>query len=147
MSGKAAIGNSRSIKVDYLTRVEGEGSIHVKLKGDQVQDVQLGIFERSGSWRGTAAQPTAAGSCRRTPCGNCCPASGAAPLARPPGDRRAANLGPPLAHSVDSRMLRGDPQLPLPLGFICDGVKPQVVAQALLFLAAPLFRHWRAPRG
>ena len=45
-------------------------------------------------------------------------------------------------HSVDSRMLRGDPQLPLPLGFICDGVKPQVVAQALLFLADPLFRHW-----
>src|ERR1039457_1515340 len=45
MSGKADIGNSRSIKVDYLTRVEGEGSIHVKLKGDQVQDVQLGIFE------------------------------------------------------------------------------------------------------
>ena len=47
MNGKAAtkVSNSRSIKVDYLARVEGEGSIQVKLKGDQVQDVQFGIFE------------------------------------------------------------------------------------------------------
>lgn len=45
MSGKAATGGSRSVKVDYLARVEGEGSILVKLKGDQVQDVRFGIFE------------------------------------------------------------------------------------------------------
>ena len=45
MSAKTATGNSRSIKVDYLTRVEGEAAIAVKLKGDQVQDVQLQIFE------------------------------------------------------------------------------------------------------
>ncbi|HTT64119.1 MAG TPA: Ni/Fe hydrogenase subunit alpha [Bryobacteraceae bacterium] len=45
MRATASTGSSRSIKVDYLTRVEGEGSILVKLKGDQVQDVQLGIFE------------------------------------------------------------------------------------------------------
>jgi len=38
-------GGSRSIKVDYLTRVEGEGSISIKLKGDEVHDVQLQIFE------------------------------------------------------------------------------------------------------
>ena len=45
MTGKAGGNGSRSIKVDYLTRVEGEGSILVKLKGEQVQDVQLRIFE------------------------------------------------------------------------------------------------------
>ena len=45
MSAKTATGNSCSIKVDYLTRVEGEAAIAVKLKGDQVQDVQLQIFE------------------------------------------------------------------------------------------------------
>jgi len=45
MTGKAGANGSRSIKVDYLTRVEGEGSILVKLKGEQVQDVQLRIFE------------------------------------------------------------------------------------------------------
>jgi sulfhydrogenase subunit alpha len=45
MSAKATTGNSRSIKVDYLTRVEGEAAIAVKLKGDQVQDVQFQIFE------------------------------------------------------------------------------------------------------
>src|SRR5579885_3486941 len=38
-------GPSRNIKVDYLTRVEGEGAVHVKLKGGQVQDVQMRIFE------------------------------------------------------------------------------------------------------
>lgn len=36
---------STSIKVDYLARVEGEGALHVKLKGDRVQDVKLKIFE------------------------------------------------------------------------------------------------------
>ncbi len=34
-----------SIKVDYLARVEGEGALHIKLKGDRVQDVKLKIFE------------------------------------------------------------------------------------------------------
>ena len=43
MSGKN--NGAVSIKVDYLARVEGEGSIRIKLKGDQVQDVQLHIFE------------------------------------------------------------------------------------------------------
>jgi sulfhydrogenase subunit alpha len=36
---------SRTIKVDYLARVEGEGSLVVKLKGDKVTDVKLKIFE------------------------------------------------------------------------------------------------------
>ena len=36
---------SRTIKVDYLARVEGEGALLVKLKGDRVVDVKLKIFE------------------------------------------------------------------------------------------------------
>jgi len=36
---------SRTIKVDYLARVEGEGAIHVKVKGSKVTDVKLNIFE------------------------------------------------------------------------------------------------------
>jgi coenzyme F420-reducing hydrogenase alpha subunit len=36
---------SKTIKVDYLARVEGEGGLYVKLKGDEVTDVQLRIFE------------------------------------------------------------------------------------------------------
>lgn len=36
---------SRTIKVDYLARVEGEGSLYVKIKDDKVQEVKLGIFE------------------------------------------------------------------------------------------------------
>jgi len=37
--------DSRSIKVDLLTRVEGEGALNVVLDGDRVADVQLRIFE------------------------------------------------------------------------------------------------------
>ncbi len=36
---------TRTIKVDYLARVEGEGALYVKLKGDRVQDVRFKIFE------------------------------------------------------------------------------------------------------
>jgi coenzyme F420-reducing hydrogenase alpha subunit len=36
---------SRTIRVDYLARVEGEGALHVKLRGDRVQDVKFKIFE------------------------------------------------------------------------------------------------------
>jgi sulfhydrogenase subunit alpha len=36
---------SRTINVDYLARVEGEGAIHVKVKGNKVTDVKLRIFE------------------------------------------------------------------------------------------------------
>jgi sulfhydrogenase subunit alpha len=35
----------RTIKVDVLARVEGEGALYIKLKGDQVQDVKLKIYE------------------------------------------------------------------------------------------------------
>lgn len=35
----------RTIAVDYLARVEGEGSLKVRLDGRQVRDVQLSIFE------------------------------------------------------------------------------------------------------
>jgi coenzyme F420-reducing hydrogenase alpha subunit len=36
---------SRTIKVDYLARVEGEGGLYVKIKGDKLVDVKLKIFE------------------------------------------------------------------------------------------------------
>ena len=36
---------SRTIKVDYLARVEGEGALLVKIKGQEVTDVKLKIFE------------------------------------------------------------------------------------------------------
>ncbi len=36
---------SRTIKTDYLARVEGEGGLYVKIKGDVVKNVQLRIFE------------------------------------------------------------------------------------------------------
>jgi coenzyme F420-reducing hydrogenase alpha subunit len=36
---------TRTIRVEALTRVEGEGGLHVRLRGDQVEDVQLTIFE------------------------------------------------------------------------------------------------------
>lgn len=36
---------NRTIKVDYLARVEGEGALYVKLRGDRVVDVKLKIFE------------------------------------------------------------------------------------------------------
>ncbi len=36
---------SKTIKVDYLARVEGEGALYVKIKDHAVIDVQLKIFE------------------------------------------------------------------------------------------------------
>jgi len=35
----------KTIKVDYLARVEGEGALRIRFKGDQVRDVELRIFE------------------------------------------------------------------------------------------------------
>jgi len=35
----------RTIKVDYLARVEGEGALYVKIKGRRVDEVRLQIFE------------------------------------------------------------------------------------------------------
>lgn len=35
----------RTIRVEALARVEGEGGLHIQLRGDQVEDVQLRIFE------------------------------------------------------------------------------------------------------
>ncbi|HQX50983.1 MAG TPA: Ni/Fe hydrogenase subunit alpha [Planctomycetaceae bacterium] len=36
---------TRSIKVEALTRVEGEGGLHIRLNGDVIEDVQLSIYE------------------------------------------------------------------------------------------------------
>ena len=37
--------NTKTIKVDYLARVEGEGALYVKMRGDKVMDVKFKIFE------------------------------------------------------------------------------------------------------
>lgn len=37
--------DARTIRVEALCRVEGEGGLHVRLDGDRVEDVQLTIFE------------------------------------------------------------------------------------------------------
>jgi len=36
---------SRTVKVDYLARIEGEGRLYVKIEDDKVTDVKFGIFE------------------------------------------------------------------------------------------------------
>ncbi len=36
---------SRIIKVNALTRVEGEGGLHVRVKGNVIEEVQLAIYE------------------------------------------------------------------------------------------------------
>ncbi|MEY3284804.1 MAG: hypothetical protein RIR86_2817, partial [Acidobacteriota bacterium] len=36
---------NRTIKVGYLARVEGEGALQLRVKGNEVTDVQLQIFE------------------------------------------------------------------------------------------------------
>jgi coenzyme F420-reducing hydrogenase alpha subunit len=36
---------TRTIKVDYLARVEGEGALYVRIKGHRVEEVRLQIFE------------------------------------------------------------------------------------------------------
>jgi coenzyme F420-reducing hydrogenase alpha subunit len=36
---------SKTIKVDYLARVEGEGALHIRIKDNRVVDVKLKIFE------------------------------------------------------------------------------------------------------
>ncbi|MFN0051301.1 MAG: Ni/Fe hydrogenase subunit alpha [Planctomycetales bacterium] len=37
--------DARTIRVDVMTRVEGEGALHIRLRGDQVEEVQLNIYE------------------------------------------------------------------------------------------------------
>ncbi len=37
--------NTRTVKVDMLARVEGEGGLHIRIKNDRVTDVKLKIFE------------------------------------------------------------------------------------------------------
>src|SRR5579859_8146348 len=37
--------SNKTIKVDYLARVEGEGALSVKIRGDKVTDVKLKIME------------------------------------------------------------------------------------------------------
>ena len=44
MSGSHG-GGTRTIKVDYLARVEGEGAMYIKIRDDVLEDVKLKIFE------------------------------------------------------------------------------------------------------
>lgn len=44
-TAKATTISSRRIKVDYLARVEGEGALYVRIKDNQIKDVQFRIFE------------------------------------------------------------------------------------------------------
>jgi coenzyme F420-reducing hydrogenase alpha subunit len=44
-SGKISSGNTRTIKVDRLARVEGEGAMSVRLRDGKVEEVQLRIYE------------------------------------------------------------------------------------------------------
>jgi len=37
--------NTKTIKVDYLARVEGEGALYVKIQGDKIVDEKFRIFE------------------------------------------------------------------------------------------------------
>ena len=36
---------NKTIKVDYIARVEGEGALYLKIKNNEVSDVRLEIFE------------------------------------------------------------------------------------------------------
>src|SRR3954454_458560 len=36
---------TREIRTDYLARVEGEGALYVRVRGDEVEEVQFKIFE------------------------------------------------------------------------------------------------------
>lgn len=42
---KPVKGKTKTIKVDYLARVEGEGALYIRLQGEEVADVKLKIFE------------------------------------------------------------------------------------------------------
>ena len=46
---------SKTIKVDYLARVEGEAAMYVKLQDNKVRDVKLKIFEPPRFFRGFLA--------------------------------------------------------------------------------------------
>ena len=45
MADPKTTAGTRTIRVEALTRVEGEGGLHVRLCGDRVEDVQFTIFE------------------------------------------------------------------------------------------------------
>jgi sulfhydrogenase subunit alpha len=44
-SRKDSSGSQRSIRVKALARVEGEGALHLTMRGDQVEELQLKIYE------------------------------------------------------------------------------------------------------
>ncbi len=42
---KAKAGGTRTIQVKVMARVEGEGGLHLRMRGNRVEEVQLNIFE------------------------------------------------------------------------------------------------------
>jgi len=48
---------SKTIKVDYLARVEGEAALQVKMRGDRVEDVKFKVFEPRACSRRSCAPP------------------------------------------------------------------------------------------
>jgi len=44
-TGRKKTPSSKTIKVDYIARVEGEGAMYVRIKDQEVKDVKLKIFE------------------------------------------------------------------------------------------------------
>ena len=42
-SGKT--NGERTVKIDYLTRVEGEGGVYVRSEGGELREVKINIFE------------------------------------------------------------------------------------------------------
>lgn len=45
MKGASDTSGARTVRVEALCRVEGEGGLHIRLNGDRIEDVQLTIFE------------------------------------------------------------------------------------------------------
>ncbi|HEX9043499.1 MAG TPA: Ni/Fe hydrogenase subunit alpha [Candidatus Limnocylindrales bacterium] len=45
MTHETAVGDERRFNVSYITRVEGEGSLHLRIRDGEVLEAKLGIFE------------------------------------------------------------------------------------------------------
>ncbi len=45
MGSSGGQGKTRTVRVDYMARVEGEGALHIHLEGERVEAVRLEIFE------------------------------------------------------------------------------------------------------
>ena len=60
--------NTKTIKVDYLARVEGEGALYVKIRGDKITDVKFKIFEPPRLSLSSSIRPWASNRALRSTC-------------------------------------------------------------------------------